>query len=99
MRRSGTQTWKKKRKGRDGKSNRGKDRGNTEQWEEGREAAEEDKGSEVRRGTDERAQPIKSTRGEGRKIGGNIRQTYHDLSVQEEGRKGAKLRGGAGGAF
>ena len=33
-------------------------------------------------------------RGEGGKIGGNIRQTYHDLSVQEEGRKGAKLRCG-----
>ena len=34
-----------KRKGRDGKSNRGKDRGKTQQWEEGREAAEESKGS------------------------------------------------------
>ena len=46
VRRNGTQTWKTKRKGRDGKSNRGKDRGNTQQWEEGREAAEESKGSE-----------------------------------------------------
>ena len=45
VRRNGTQTWKKKRKGRDGKSNRGKDRGKTQQWEEGREAAEESKGS------------------------------------------------------
>ena len=34
--------------------------------------------------------------GEGGKIGGNIRQTYHDLSVQEEGEKGAKLRCGRG---
>lgn len=44
-RRKGNQTWHKRRKGKDGTNNGGKETGN-ERWSEGgREAAEESKGS------------------------------------------------------